>query len=136
MVEDSWNLWKMTAVGMVLIVSIAVVTGLVVAGWGPREDRDVAALSAPAPARRVVAGPRDPEPGDVSACNQYAKAQAGNKAIEVVKDGGPGAGKGAAIGGMVGATAGTLFGLDDRKKNDARYVEAYRACMKGRGFSS
>jgi hypothetical protein len=37
---------------------------------------------------------------------------------------------------MVAGTAGTLFGLDDTKKNDARYVEAYRACMKGRGFSS
>jgi hypothetical protein len=25
---------------------------------------------------------------------------------------------------------------NETKKNDARYVEAYRACMKGRGFSS
>src|SRR5215475_3795843 len=130
--EDSWNLWKMTAVGMVLIVSIAVVTGLVVAGWGPREG--VAPPSSSA--RRVASDARSPETGDVSACNQYAKAQAGDKAIEVVKDGGPGAGKGAAIGGMVAGTAGTLFGLDDTKKNDARYVEAYRACMKRRGFSS
>jgi len=136
MAEDSWNLWKMTAVGMVLIVSIAVVTGLVVAAWGPRESVAPLSAPAPAPARRVASGARIPEPGDVSACNQYAKAQAGDKAIEVVKDGGPGAGKGAAIGGMVPGTAGTLFGLDDRKKNDARYVEAYRACMKGRGFSS
>lgn len=132
MAEDTWNLWKMTAVGMVLVVSIAVVTGLVVAGWGPREGG--APPSASTPAR--VASVANPEPGDVSACNQYAKAQAGDKAIEVVKDGGPGAGKGAAIGGMVAGTAGTLFGLDDTKKNDARYVEAYRACMKGRGFSS
>jgi hypothetical protein len=72
----------------------------------------------------------------VEACNQYAKAQAGDKAIEVVKEGGAGAGKSSAIGGMVGATAGTLYGLNESKKNDARYVEAYRACMKGRGFSS
>ncbi len=131
MAEDRWNLWKTTAVGMVLVVSMAVVTGLVVAGWGPRE---VAPLSSPAP--RAASGARIPEPDDVSACNQYAKAQAGDKAIEVVKDGGRGAGKGAAIGGMVAGTTGTLFGLDDRKKNDARYVEAYRACMKRRGFSS
>lgn len=134
MAEDSWNLWKMTAVGMVLIVSIAVVTGLVVAAWGPREG--AVPHSTPAPTRRVASEARSPEPGDVSDCNQYAKAQAGDKAIEVVKDGGPGAGKGAAIGGMVAETAGTLFGLDGTKKNDARYVEAYRACMKRRGFSS
>ncbi|HTK91384.1 MAG TPA: hypothetical protein VL948_14150 [Verrucomicrobiae bacterium] len=133
MAEDTWNLWKMTAVGMVLVVSIAVVTGLVVAGWGPREGGAPQPASAPG---RVASGAGNPEPGDVSACNQYAKAQAGDKAIEVVKDGGPGAGKGAAIGGMVAGTEGTLFGLDDAKKNDARYVEAYRACMKGRGFSS
>jgi hypothetical protein len=133
MAEDTWNFWKMTAVGMVLVVTIAVVTGLVVAGWGPREG--VVSQSASTPAR-VATGVGNPEPGDVSACNQSAKAQAGDKAIEVVKDGGPGAGKGAAIGGMVAGTAGTLFGLDDAKKNDARYVEAYRACMKGRGFSS
>ena len=134
MAEDSWNLWKMTAVGMVLIVSIAVVTGLVVAGWGPREG--TAPESASAPTRRVASGARNPEPGDVSSCNQYAKAQAGDKAIEVVKDGGPGAGKGAAIGGMVAATAGTLFELDNMKRNHARHVEADRACIKGRGFSS
>jgi hypothetical protein len=127
MAEDTWNLWKMTAVGMVLVVSIAVVTGLVVAGWRPKES--VAPLSAPAP--HLI-----PDTTDVNACNQFAKAQAGDKAIEVVKDGGSGAGKGAAINGMVAGTAGTLFGLDDTKKNDARYVEAYRACMKGRGFSS
>jgi hypothetical protein len=132
MAEDTWNLWKMTAVGMVLVVSIAVVTGLVVAGWSPKES--VAPLSAPA--QPLASGPRIPDTTDVNACNQYAKAQAGDKAIEVVKDGGSGAGKGATINGMVAGTAGTLFGLDDTKKNDARYVEAYRACMKGRGFSS
>lgn len=132
MAEDTWNLWKMTAVGMVLVVSVAVVTGLVVAGWGPKES--ISPLSAPA--RPAASGVRDPDQADVNACNQYAKAQAGNKAIEVVKDGGRGAGKGEPIGGMVAGTAGTLFGLDDKRKNDARYVEAYRACMKGRGFSS
>jgi hypothetical protein len=39
-------------------------------------------------------------------------------------------------GGIVSSAAGTLYGIDGRKRNDARYVEAYRACMKGRGFSS
>jgi hypothetical protein len=155
MAEDTWNPWKMTAIGMMLVVAIAVVTGLVVAGWGPKDD--TVASSSSAPGRRAAPiVPRTPSQADVDACNQYANAQAGDKAIEVVKDGavgavagaavgaaggaiadgGKGAGKGAAIGGIVGATAGTLYGLNETKKNDARYVEAYRACMKGRGFSS
>ena len=155
MAEDTWNPWKMTAVGMMLVVATAVITGLVVASWGPKEATTDSSSSAPA---RRAAEPiaRMPSQADVDACNQYAKAQAGNKAIEVVKDGaigavagatvgaaggdiadgGTGAGKGAAIGGIVGATAGTLYGLNETKKDDARYVEAYRACMKGRGFSS
>jgi hypothetical protein len=155
MAEGTWNPWKMTAIGMMLVVATAVVTSLVVAGWGPKTDTVASSPSAPV---RRAAPPlsRTPSQADVDACNQYAKAQAGDKAIEVVKDGavgavagaavgaaggaiadgGKGAGKGAAIGGIVGATAGTLYGLNETKKNDARYVEAYRACMKGRGFSS
>jgi uncharacterized protein YcfJ len=153
--EDTWNPWKMTAVGMMLVVAIAVVSGLVVASWGPKEGPTASSSSATAP-RAAEPISRPPSRADADACNQYAKAQAGNKAIEVVKDGaisavagstvgaaggaladgGTGAGKGAAIGGIVGATAGTLYGLNETKRNDARYVEAYRACMKGRGFSS
>jgi hypothetical protein len=155
MAEDTWNPWKMTAVGMMLVVATAVITGLVVASWGPKGTTTDSSSSAPA-RRAAEPNARTPSQADVDACNQYAKAQAGNKAIEVVKDGaigavagatvgaaggaiadgGTGAGKGAAIGGIVGATAGTLYGLNETKKNDARYVEAYRACMKGRGFSS
>jgi len=135
MVEDTWTPWKMTAVGMMLVVAVAVVTGLVVAGWGPRPDP--AASSASVAGERVAAlGSAIPAQADVDACNQFAKAQAGDKAIEVVKDGGAGPGKGVANGGIVAPTAGTLYGLNESKKNDARYVEAYRACMKGRGFSS
>jgi hypothetical protein len=26
------------------------------------------------------------------------------------------------------------YGLNENKANDARYVEAYRSCMKGRGY--
>jgi hypothetical protein len=156
MAEDTWNPWKMTAVGMMLVVATAVITGLVVASWGPKEGTTPASSSSATARRAAEPIARTPSQADVDACNQYAKAQAGNKAIEVVKDGasgavagatvgaaggaiadgGTGAGKGAAIGGIVGATAGTLYGLNETKKNDARYVEAYRACMKGRGFSS
>jgi hypothetical protein len=139
--EDMGLPWKMTAIGITLIVVTAVITVLVVGGWGPRAALE--ALFSPVvpapPATAPVAG--SPSPTDVEACNQYANAQAGDKAIEVVKEGaaaeaGRGAGKGAVNGGMVSAAAGTLHGINERKRNDARYVEAYRACMKGRGFSS
>lgn len=145
MVEDTGHPWKMTAIGMALVVAAAVITGLLVVGWGPRAGLEALLSPVIAPAPPAVAPAtivaQSPSPADVEACNQYAKAQAGDKAIEVVKEGaaagaGRGPGQGAANGGMVTAAAGTLHGLNERKKNDARYVEAYRACMKGRGFSS
>jgi hypothetical protein len=134
MAEDTWNPWKMTVVGMMLVITTAVVTGLVVASWAPEEEHGMVETVVAARADRAAAV--FPSRAETDACNQYAKAQAGDKAIEVVKDGGQGPGKGALNGGMVGPTAGTLHGVSESKKGDARYVEAYRACMKGRGFSS
>ncbi len=95
-----------------------------------------------------------PSAADVDACNQYARSQT-DKTTEVVKDaliggavgagvgaaggaiagGGKGAGKGAGIGGLVGASAGTLFGLNEANKQDARAADAYRACMRSRGYT-
>lgn len=141
MVGDTGHPWRMTAIGMALVVSTAVITGLLVSAWGPHAGLE-ALFSPGVSSPPVTATPgvvaQSPSPADVEACNQYAKAQAGDKAIEVVKEGAAGrrAGTGAVNGGMVSAAAGTLHGIDERKKNDARYVEAYRACMKGRGFSS
>jgi uncharacterized protein YcfJ len=108
----------------------------------------------PMPARPAVTVPTQ---AIVEACNQYATAQVGrrDKTTEVVKDGsvgavvgaalgaatgaiaggGKGAGQGAAIGGIVGAGGGTLYGLNDNKKHDQRYRDAYAVCMRGRGFS-
>lgn len=93
----------------------------------------------------------------VDACNRYASAQIGetDKTKEVVKDaaigavvgaavgaaggaiagGGKGAGKGAAIGGVVGAGGGTLYGLNENKKNDEKYRAAYSSCLQSRGYS-
>ena len=141
MVGDTGHPWKMTAIGMALVVSTAVITGLLVSVWGPRAGLEAlfsSGVSSPTVTSTAGAVAQSPSPADVEACNQYAKAQAGDKAIEVVKEGAVGrrAGTGAVNGGMVSAAAGTLYGIDERKKNDARYVEAYRACMKGRGFSS
>jgi hypothetical protein len=42
-----------------------------------------------------------------------------------VVDGGSGAGKGAIIGGLVGAGGGTLYGLNENRKHDESYRNAY-----------
>lgn len=154
--NDRWNPWKMTAIAMALVVATAVITGIVVANLtGEREVKPLVK----APAVRSSALPRTaalPSQTDIDACNAYAKQQAGDKVLEVVKDaaiggavgagvgaaggaiadGGKGAGKGAAIGGVAGATAGTLYGLNENRKHDARYQEAYRTCMRQRGFTN
>ncbi len=161
MSDQSWNPWKVTAIGMAVVFATALITALVVANWAgtqktqptaeaPRGQmpRAVSQHTAPYPAGR-------PSASDVQACNQYAGSVVGDKTTEVLKDvlvggaigagvgaaggaiagGGGGAGKGAGIGGLVGATAGTLYGLNETKQNDARYVAAYRGCMKNRGYS-
>ena len=152
MSNEKWNPWKITTIGMAVVFATALITALVVANWtgsqNPGPDTRTPKVSVP------QAPPR-PSASDVEACNQYARSSAGDKTTEVVKDaliggalgagvgaaggaiaeGGKGAGKGAAIGGIVGAAAGTLYGLNETKQNDARYVSAYRACMKGRGYT-
>lgn len=161
MPDERWNPWKMTSIGMALVIATALVTGLVVANWkGADKPAPVAAPSpAPrAPARTTAAPPRAaavPTAADVEACNARAKAQTGDKTLGVVRDsviggalgagvgaatgaiadGGAGAGKGAGIGGVVGLAAGALYGLNEAKAHDARYVEAYRACMKAHGHT-
>ena len=43
--------------------------------------------------------------------------------------------KGAVIGGLVGAGGGTLYGLNENKKHDESYRNAYAACMHSRGYT-
>ncbi len=179
MTDEKWNPWKLTTLGMALVIVTALVTGLVVASWnsGEKPATTTASESKPAgklerprptassgaatgaPAPRVAATPAPipvPTAADVEACNARAKNQAGDKTLEVVKDAaiggalgagvgaaggaiagaGKGAGKGAGVGAVVGVAAGTLYGLNENKSNDARYVEAYRSCMRGRGYTS
>jgi len=105
----------------------------------------------------VQARPAVPTQEVVDACNRYAATQVGeaDKTKEVVKDaaigavvgaavgaaggaiagGGKGAGKGAAIGGVLGVGGGTLYGLNENKKNDEKYKEAYSGCMHSRGYT-
>jgi len=91
----------------------------------------------------------------VDACNRYAAARVeSNKTTEVVKEapigavvgaagaaggasagGGKEAGKSAAIGGVVGAGGGTLYGLNENRRNDERYRDAYSSCLRSRGYT-
>jgi hypothetical protein len=156
-----WRPRKIATIGLAVVLATMMVTTLVVGNWNEKDvakPRQVAASpSRPAPARaqvRQAAG--GPAASDIESCNTYAKSATSDKTTEVVKDaviggaigagvgaaggaiagGGKGAGKGAAIGGIVGATAGTLYGLNQTNKQDARAVEAYRSCMRERGYSS
>jgi hypothetical protein len=171
MTDNGWNPWKMTAIGMGLVVATAVITGVVVAYWPaapPAASRTattatahVAAAPVGTPQRSVPAPVAHPQPAalpsqsTITACNEYA-ATTRDKTIEVVKDGaigavvgavvgaasgaiaggGSGAGKGAAIGGLVGVGGGALYGVNENRKNDAHYREAYASCMRSRGYAS
>ena len=165
------NPWKLTAIGMAVVVATALVTGLVVANrtGGDRAAQEQAAQEpkaqeqkpqhrAQATPTHVASAPTVPSQSAIDACNKYATSEAGSKdkTMEVVKDGaigavvgaavgaaggaiaggGKGAGKGAAIGGIVGVGGGTLYGLNENKKNDERYRAAYASCMRARGFTS
>ena len=120
------------------------------------------AATSPAPhataqATQAPAAPRVPDQTVVKACNDQAEAAIGsrNKTTEVVKDtavgavvgaavgaaggaiagGGKGAGKGAAIGGILGGGGGALYGVNDNRKHDAAYRDAYASCLRARGYA-
>jgi hypothetical protein len=110
-----------------------------------------------APTPHAPTAARVPDQTVVKACNDRAAAATGtrDKTTEVVKDGavgalvgaamgaaggaiadgGKGAGKGAAIGSMVGAGAGALYGVNENRKHDATYRDAYSSCLRARGYA-
>jgi hypothetical protein len=119
MTQNGWNPWKITAIGMAVVVVTALVTGLVVANWTGGE-RDRAAAERPStkvaeqsakPARVSSAVAATPSKNAIEACNRYAASEAGakkdtkDKTVEVVKDGAIGAALGAAVGAAGGAIA-------------------------------
>lgn len=150
MSDNNWNPWKMIAIGMALVIVTGLATGLVVANWTGKEPARPAGMASGTPRVAIT-----PTASDIEVCNQYAKAQSGDKTMEVLKDaviggalgagvgaaggaiagGGKGAGKGAAIGGIVGAGGGTLYGLNENRRQDERYREAYASCMRERGYA-
>lgn len=121
--NSTWgNPWKLTAIGMALVIVTALVTGLVVANWsGNQADRQAVAVGTTPPpppvaasgAPRAAAAPAPqrvstvPTQASIDACHQSAAAQVGqrDKTVEVVKDGAIGALAGAAIGAAGGAIA-------------------------------
>lgn len=165
MTNGTWkNPWKLTAIGMALVIATVLVTGLVVANWSGREgDKKVVDVSPGRAAPRAASAPAAPTSAGVptqaaiDTCNQSAAAQAGQRektkdtviagaigavagaavgaAGGAVIDGGSGAGKGAIIGGIVGAGGGTLYGLNENRKHDESYRNAYAACMRSRGYT-
>jgi hypothetical protein len=131
---DRGDLWKMTAIGVLVAAATAVVTGLVVAnraGVNREVKAPPAQVAPPAPA----ASPASTPPRSVTeACNRQAAARLGDqrdrkgKIIE--------AGKDAGIGALGGAAIGTLYGIWDNEKHDERFRTAYSSCMKSRGYSA
>ncbi|MGH7375375.1 MAG: hypothetical protein ACREJY_14230 [Candidatus Rokuibacteriota bacterium] len=125
MANGGWsNPWKLTAIGMALVIVTALVTGLVVANWSgtPVEQKAPAVgastaprvASSPVSQRPVSAAPARqpvstvPTQAAIDACHRSATAQVGqhDKTMEVVKDGAIGAAVGAAVGAAGGAIAG------------------------------
>jgi len=173
--DQSWNPWKLTAIGLVLAVATVIVTGVVVANWSGRdvehktETPSVAArpvatarttTPAPTPTAQVAAAPQPaalPSQAAIDAGNQHAAASVSQRSNtkEIVIDGaigavagaavgaaggaiaggGSGAGKGAAIGGVLGAGGGALYGVNENRKNDARYRHVYATCLRARGYA-
>ena len=56
--KSSWNPWKLTAIGLALVMATAVVTGMVVASWNGTPSQPPAATPPPAtPPAKVTSQP-------------------------------------------------------------------------------
>ena len=124
MLEADWKPWKMTTFGLLLVGATALVTTLVM---GYRADRENDKQSRAA--SRVNASVRKtsvPSQIEVEACQAYAQQRTGDKTTDRVKE--------VAIGGVVGATAGTSYNLNDTTRHDAQYQTAYRSCLRQKGY--
>jgi hypothetical protein len=121
------NIWKLTAVGVVVAAASAVLTGLVVANRAPAPTQDAKVQSPSAAPTGVVTPPAPgavaqtppaatetrparPSKDDIAACNRHAANSAGgvpkqgkDKYVDVAKDAGIGALGGAAVGALGGA---------------------------------
>ncbi|MBI2544337.1 MAG: hypothetical protein HYW16_03835 [Candidatus Rokubacteria bacterium] len=134
MAEGQHNPWKLTTIGLLLVFATALITALVMANWGGNDKPQAPRASTGGAVRPAVI----PTVADIEVCNAKAKTQVGDKTTEVLKDALIGGAVGAGVGAAGGAIAGggkTLYGLNEANKNDVRYQEAYRQCMRGRGYT-
>ncbi len=117
--DNSWNNpWKLSAIGMALVIVTAVVTGIVVANWtGTKPAQQMANTTAAVkpsatPAAPAATSPRPastvPTQSAIDTCNKYATTPPSqrDKTIGVVKDAAIGGVGGAAVGAAGGAIAG------------------------------
>ena len=108
--------WKMATAGMA-IVTMSLATALVVGHVFVPESRaevreTVTKKTTPAAMQAVI-----------DRCNERAAAEAPlSDATETITDLVPG--------------AGTLYGLNEKRKGDERYRAAYTRCMRSRGYLS
>lgn len=153
MMSTGWNPWKVTAIGLGVAVTTALIIGVVVANWSGQDAPQKTTQTRGA----QVAPVGLPSQSAIDACNQQAaQAVPQSKTTELLKDGaigalvgaavgaaggaivdgGSGAGKGAVIGGVLGAGGGALYGVNENRKTDERYRAAYASCMRSRGYTS
>jgi len=131
---DAESPWTWMGIGMALVFALALITGIVVATWtGTPEEAGVARI--PGGERVTSERPATLRPARgtpphtvVEACNSQAEARVGprNEPVEVPRPG-------PAIGGS-GASSGTLYGLNERRRDDELYRDAYAGCMRSRGY--
>jgi hypothetical protein len=142
-----WNPWSVAALGLVFVMASALVTGLVVANWSgssqeaePRRQNSAGSRSwqstrtvSVKPAAAPIAGSVPvavalPTAEAVQACNQRAADEVGapERTEEAVKD--------ATSGGVAAVGGGTLYGLNESRRNDEKYRAAYASCMRARGY--
>lgn len=120
MTDRGWNNpWKLTAVGLALVVATVAVTSLVVANRSGKDDdsrKTSQTTSASRPAARAAsqpstspthAAPAVPTQSVIATCNQAAASQVENrdKTMDTVKNGAIGAVAGAVLGAAGGAIA-------------------------------
>ncbi len=138
---------KSTLTGVVAgAVAVTALGAIAASDAGLNPFRDYATVVAVEPAFEVNRVPREAcheelverqvEPKDEKRVAGAVIGAAVGAAGGAIADGGKGAGKGAAIGGLVGAGGGTLYGLNENRKHDEQYRNAYARCMRSRGYSS
>jgi len=118
--DNSWNNpWKLTAIGMALVIVTAVVAGIVVANWtgtkaAQQTPNTSAAVVKPPASPAAPAAPSQrpastvPTQAAIDTCNKYAATPPSQRdqTIGVVKDAAIGGVGGAAVGAAGGAIAG------------------------------